>query len=133
MLLVLSIDLLVAPGHQLFYTARLASPNEPDGTDHTGEIISFSDVGSGVGTDPRAWYCYTSDSTGVVWQGPGGSELPIVTNKDAVGDQLFISGVAGVAVVLHRGPTHFSPDGEHCCVRLNTDPNLRRCVTFSEC
>ncbi len=117
------------------HTARLASPTEPGSTNHTGEIISFSDVGSGsgVGTNPPAWYCYTSDPSGVVWQGPGGSTLPIHGRDTIVGDELFISGVAGVAVVLHRGPSHFSPDGEHCCVRLNTDPNLRRCVTFSEC
>ena len=57
--------------------------------------------------------------------------LPIVSSRDAVGDELFISGVGNPdAVVLHRGPSHFSPDGEHCCVRLNTDD--RRCVTFSK-
>ena len=61
-----------------WHTGQLASPNEPDGTDHTGEIISFSDVGSGVGTDPRAWYCYTYDTSGIVWQFPDGSGLPIV-------------------------------------------------------
>ncbi len=33
-------------------------------------------------------------------------------------------------VVLYRGPMHFSPDGEHCCVR--TDTNERKCVTYSE-
>ncbi len=116
-----------------WHTARLASPNEPDDTDHTGEIISFSDVGSGVGTNPPVWYCYTYDSGGAVWQGPGGSTLPIADwPRDAVGEELFISGRSG-AVVLHCGPAHFSPDGEHCCVRLNTNPNLRRCVTFSEC
>ncbi len=109
----------------------MAAGNEPDGSDHTGEIISFLDVGSGVGTDPRAWYCYT-DPGGTLWQGPGGSTLPIVRNRAAVDDELFISSVPG-AVVLHRGPTHFSPDGEHCCVRVNTDPNLSRCLTFSEC
>ncbi len=123
--------------HQLLYfwhSVRLASPNEPDGTDHTGQIISFSDVGSGVGTDPRAWYCYIRDPGGAVWQGPGGSTLPIFSYyRDAVDDELFITGVDHTAVALHRGPTHFSPDGEHCCVRLNTNPNLRRCVTFSEC
>ncbi len=121
------------------HSVRLASPNEPPGTDHTGEIISFSDVGSGVGTDPQAWYCYTFPG-GVVWQDPGRSELPIAY-RDAVGDELFISGVGNTAVVLHRGPTHFSPDGEHCCVRLEsliggvTVPVMevvRRCVTFSE-
>ena len=65
-----------------------------------------------------------------MWQGPGRSELPIAY-RDAVDDELFISGVTNTAVALHRGSTHFSPDGEHCCVRLNT--NERRCVTFSEC
>ncbi|XP_064386348.1 sushi, von Willebrand factor type A, EGF and pentraxin domain-containing protein 1-like [Halichondria panicea] len=110
---------------------RLAASNEPPGTDHTGEIISFSDVGSGVGTDPRAWYCYTNP-TGAVWQGPGGSTLPIVLGRAAVRNELFISGIINPdAVVLHRGPTHFSPDGEHCCVRIAT--NERRCVTFTPC
>ena len=56
--------------------------------------------------------------------------MPIVRGRDAAGDELFISGVTG-AVVLHRGPTHYSPDGEHCCVR--NDGTLTRCVTFSEC
>ena len=112
-----------------WHTVRLAAPNEPPGTDHTGKIISFSDVGSGLGTDPQAWYCYTNPG-GTAWQGPGGSTLDIAY-RDAVGDELFISGVSNVGVVLHRGPTHYSPDGEHCCVRLAT--NERRCVTFSEC
>ncbi len=67
-----------------------------------------------------------------MWQGPSGSTLDIAY-RDAVDDELFFSGVSGLAVALHRGPTHFSPDGEHCCVRTNTDPNLRICVTFSEC
>ena len=45
----------------MHYSARLAASSEPDGTDHTGEIISFSDVGSGAGTDPpRPWVCYTA-------------------------------------------------------------------------
>ncbi|XP_064386496.1 sushi, von Willebrand factor type A, EGF and pentraxin domain-containing protein 1-like isoform X2 [Halichondria panicea] len=113
---------------------RLASPNEPNATDHTGEIISFSDVGSGVGTDPRAWYCYTYNTGSVVWQGPGMSELPIDSAyRDAVGDELFISGIEYTAVILHRGPTHFSPDGEHCCVRIAQGPAQRLCVTFTPC
>ncbi|XP_064386146.1 uncharacterized protein LOC135334769 isoform X3 [Halichondria panicea] len=112
--------------------SRLASPTEPPGTDHTGEIISFSDVGSGVGTDPRAWYCYT-EPAGAVWQGPGGSTLPIVRDRDAVDDELFISSVDFTAVVLHRGPSHFSPDGEHCCVRIAEGPAERRCLTFTPC
>ncbi len=68
-----------------------------------------------------------------MWQGPGGSTLPIRSSGDvAAGTELFISGVTG-AVVLHRGPTHFSPDGEHCCVRLEGVPAPSICVTFSEC
>ncbi len=114
------------------YTGRLAASNEVSPADHTGEIISFSDVGPGAGTSPRAWICYT-DPGGTMWQGPGGSTLPIVRDRDAAGTELFISGVNNVGLALHRGPNHFSPDGEHCCVRLNTNPNLRRCVTFSEC
>ncbi len=52
--------------------------------------------------------------------------------RDAVGDEMFISDVPGsIATVLQRGPTHFSPDGEHCCVR--NDFTHRICVTFSEC
>ncbi len=52
---------------------------------------------------------------------------------DAVGDELFVTGVNGVpAVLLHRGPTHFSPDGEHCCVRVAGGTTPSRCVTFSE-
>ncbi len=59
--------------------------------------------------------------------------MPIFTGegRDAAGEELFITGVAEApgAVILARGPDHFSPDGEHCCVRNND----RRCVTFSEC
>ena len=68
-----------------------------------------------------------------MWQGPGGSELPIVRDRAAVGDQLFISSVQHTAVVLHRGPTHYSPDGEHCCVRVAGGPAQSKCVIFSEC
>ena len=64
-----------------------------------------------------------------MWQGPGGSTLPIVYNRDAVGEEMFISGVDHTAVALHRGPMHYSPDGQHCCVKSTQ----RRCVTFSEC
>ncbi len=116
----------------MWHTARLAASNEPPGTDHTGEIISFFDVGSGADGQPRPWYCYTSDPGGAVWQFPNGDSVRIDLVKGvATGDELFISGVNNPgAVVLHRGPTHFSPDGEHCCVRTIT--NERRCVTFSE-
>ncbi len=116
------------------YTARLASPNETDGTDHTGEIISFSDFGSGVATNPPAWYCYASTPYNVLWLLPGGGKVTIdLVTMVATGAQLFISGVVDPpAVVLHRGPTHFSPDGEHCCV-VASNTAVKRCVTFSEC
>ncbi len=77
-----------------------------------------------------------------MWLFPNRSQLPIVVNRDAVNDELFISGVLDPdAVVLHRGPTHNSPDGEHCCVRIFVNGGVaipeaqvkRRCVTFSEC
>ena len=122
-----------------YHSVRLASPNEPDGTDHTGEIISFSDVGSGVGTDPPAWYCYT-DPSGVVWQGPGGSELPIVQGRDAVGDELFISGVRHTcrcsASWSHTLQSWWRTLLREDCNRGVIVPVMevvRRCVTFSEC
>ena len=115
---------------------RLAASNEHAGTDHTGEIISFSDVGYGTVDLPRAWYCYTNNPGGVKWLFPDGSSVPIFTGpgRNAVGEELFITSAAGApgAVILARGPDHFSPDGEHCCVR-NNDNTHRICVTFSEC
>ncbi len=72
-----------------------------------------------------------------MWQLPDGTNVPVGIpnnpNTAAVGDGLIITGVFGVAVALHRGPTHFSPDGEHCCVRIAAGDPERRCVTFSEC
>ncbi|XP_064386099.1 uncharacterized protein LOC135334748 [Halichondria panicea] len=69
---------------------RLASPTEPPDTDHTGEIISFSDVGSGVATNPPAWYCYTNPG-GAAWKLPNGDSLPVVGDRAAVGNELFIN------------------------------------------
>ena len=119
----------------MHYSARLAASNDPSDTDHTGEIISFSDVGSGVGTEPpRPWVCYTAQTGSVVWQGPGGSALQFESRSVAVTDELFIRDVTNFGVALHRGPTHFSPDGEHCCVRRTNGVDVqRKCVTFSEC
>ncbi len=111
---------------------RLAASNEPSTTDHTGEIISFTDIGTGAGranVPPRPWVCYTTDSTNVEWQFPDGTIVPAPVGPDpATGDQLYTR--RDVRVILYRGPTHNSPDGEHCCVRTTT--NERRCVTFSE-
>ncbi len=114
------------------YTVELRASHEPEGTDHTGEIISFSAVGSGaLGTLPRPWVCYTSttNSAGVEWQFPDGTTVP-TGGAVATGDQL-ITRVIGGGVALSRGPTHNSPDGEHCCV-VTVDPTQRLCVTFSE-
>ena len=113
----------------LWHTVRLALPSDPPGTDHTGEIISFSDVGPEANSVPPALYCYNDNNAAVGWVFLGGN-VPVVFNRPATGDELFISGVTG-AVVLHRGPSHFSPDGEHCCRR--NDDSLRICLTFSEC
>ncbi len=112
---------------------RLAASNE-FGTDHTGEIISFTDIGAGVAPAnvlPRPWICYTTgDSTNVEWQFPDGTTVPAAVGNDpATGDQLNTRRSLA-HVLLYRGPTHNSPDGEHCCVRTTT--NERRCVTFSE-
>ncbi len=111
-------------------TDRLALPNDTSPTDRTGEIISFSDVGPAVAT---AFYCYASNIGDVVWQFPNGNEFPVVFGMDAVNNELFISGIFDPeAVIVHRGPDHFSPDGEHCCV-VRPSPTMRLCVTFSEC
>ena len=115
----------------MHYSARLAASSEPDGTDHTGEIISFSDVGSGASGLPRPWVCYTAQTGSVLWLFPDGSALQLESRVLAVDDEVFIRDVPNFGVLLYRGPTHFSPDGEHCCVRIAT--NERRCVTFSEC
>ena len=119
---------------------RLASPNEPLVTDHTGEIISFSAIGPGpvTGTDlPRPLYCYTSDAGGVVWQTPNGANsvtLDTTAGVVATGSEfIFTSTPGGVAIALICGPNYFSPDGEHCCVMVAGGPAERRCLTFSEC
>ena len=44
-------------------------------------------------------------------------------DRVAVDDEL----ITRVAVVLSRGPTHNSPDGEHCCVV----PDTAACVSPS--
>ena len=83
---------------------RLAASSEPQGTDHTGEITSFSDVGGGGAPTirPRPWICYTSNSTGVEWQDPSGSTV-VTGSVPATGDQLFtVTSITDIALV--RGP-----------------------------
>ncbi len=111
----------------------LRASNEPSDTDHTGEIISFSDIGTGAApasVPPRPWLCVTTGTNNVVWQFPDGTTVPAAGGPGAAtGDQLNTRR-DGAFVFLYRGPTHNSPDGEHCCVRTGTSE--RRCVTFSK-
>ncbi len=112
---------------------------EPAGTDHTGDIVSFTAVGSGAkDTTPRPWTCYTApiqiEPTNVEWQTPDGVTIPtvdIVAPDDSVVTRTFGHEMPGNA--LSRGTNYFSPDGDYCCVLTmnDTDP-IRRCVTFSE-
>ncbi len=121
----------------MHYSVRLASPTEPSTTDHTGDIISFSDVGPGPvgGTNPsHPLYCYTSERGGVVWQTPNGLDSVTLDTSPGVvatGSDFIFTG-APDAIALLRGPNHFSPDGEHCCVRTALGAPESRCVTFSE-
>ncbi len=111
---------------------RLAASNEP-GIDHTGEIISFTDIGPGGAappfTPPRPWVCSTTNTANVVWQFPDGTTVPAGV-EPATEDRLITR--VGAPFILTRGPTHNSPDGEHCCVHVRTGTSERRCVTFSE-
>ncbi len=108
---------------------RLAASNEPSPTDHTGDIISFTDVGSGAGTDPpRPWVCYTSVTSNVEWQTPDGTT--IATGANPAPDNDVVTRTNFVGIILSRGTGYFSPDGEYCCVRTGT--TQRRCLTFSE-
>ncbi len=44
----------------LFTAVELRASNEAVGTDRTGDIVSFTAVGSGAGTDPpRPWVVHT--------------------------------------------------------------------------
>ena len=118
----------------MHYSARLAASSEPDDTDHTGDIISFSAVGSGVSGLPRPWVCYTGDTDSVLWLLPNGNALQFESESLPVQDEVFIRDLPNLGVVLLRGPQHFSPDGEHCCVRRTDGVDVqRKCVTFSEC
>ncbi|XP_064386419.1 uncharacterized protein LOC135334961 isoform X2 [Halichondria panicea] len=113
---------------------RLAASHEPDVTNHTGEIISFSDVGSGARGNPRPWICYTEHTDSVLWLFPNGSALQFESRFEAFEDEVFIRDITNFGVALYRGPTHFSPHGEHCCVRRTDGVDVhRKCVTFTPC
>ncbi len=112
---------------------------EPAGTDHTGDIVSFTKVGSGAyGTIPRPWFCYThstsNNPTNVEWQTPDGVTIP--TGDIVAPDNSIVTRSVNVypsGIVLSRGTDYFSPDGDYCCVLTMDDTESeRRCVTFSE-
>ncbi len=118
---------------------ELRASQEPAGTDHTGDIVSFTAVGSGVpDTLPRPWVCYTlgGSSIGpsnVEWQTPNG--MNIVRGFTPADDGVATRLVGGLipGVVLSRGTNYFSPDGDYCCVlTIGGTESERRCVTFSE-
>ncbi len=112
---------------------------EPAGIDHTGDIVSFTAVGSGAkNTRPRPWVCYTLPiglpPTNVEWQTPDG--VNIVHSNTPTDDSVATRTVGGgtPGIVLSRGTNYFSPDGDYCCVlTINGTESERRCVTFSEC
>ena len=110
---------------------------ETAGTDHTGDIVSFTAVGSGSG-NPRPWVCYTAPlnsndfPTNAHWQTPDGANIEQGFITPAAADDIVTRLISGVTpgVVLYRGTNYFSPDGDYCCVIEDTSE--RRCVTFSE-
>ncbi len=109
---------------------------EPAGTDHTGDIVSFTDVGSGAeGTSPRPWVCYTSPITNhinVEWQTPDGVTIP--TGGSVAPDDFVVTRtISDTGFVLSRGTNYFFPDGDYCCVlTMDGTESERRCVTISE-
>ena len=123
------------------HAVELRESVEPAGTDHTGDIVSFTDVGSGSG-NPRPWVCYTAPFTSdissphsnVEWQTPGSASIPSGTTP-AVDNSIITRSFGGgtPGVLLARGTNYFSPDGDYCCVlTMSSTESERRCVTFSE-
>ncbi len=106
---------------------------EPGGTDHTGDIVSFTAVGSGAeGTTPHPWICYTNrNPNNVEWQTPDGITIP--TGDDVAPDDSVVTRTLSVGLVLSRGTNYYSPDGDYCCVlTMDGTESEKRCVTFSE-
>ena len=123
------------------HTARLAAYQAPSNTDLTNQTFFITGIGPGGGgrnEGPYPFFCYTSDTSNVVWQFPNGSNVPLlqsnVTVKPASGNQLVVveASIFGAngGVALLRGPDYLSPTGDYCCVRTPTGE--RRCVTFSK-
>ena len=120
-----------------FNTAvELKESAEPPGTNHTGDIVSFTAVRSGAGSDqPRPWICYTLPNnigpTNVQWETLDGVTIP--TGGNIAPNDSVVTRVIGGGVVLSHGTNYFSPHGDYCCVlTMDGTESERRCVTFSE-
>ncbi len=112
---------------------RIAGSNKNSPIDHTGDIFSFSDVGSGAGAfdaPPRPLVCYSSDITDLQWLFPNGSAVGMQGSGNAGNNQMFFRAIDYLGIALYRGTNYNAPDGEHCCVRTGT--TQRRCITLSE-
>ncbi len=125
-----------------FTSVELRESAEPAGIDHTGDIVSFTAIGTGAeGTSPRPWFCYTLPfghydapaPTNVEWQTPDGINI---VRGDTPGDDGVATRLVGgptPGIVLARGTNHTSPDGDYCCVlTMNGTESEKKCVTFSE-
>ncbi len=123
----------------LFTAVELRASNEPAGTNHTGDIVTFTAVGSGADGTIRPWVCYTlplntDPDSNVQWQTPDGANIGRMSgnapDNSVITRPFSNSGAAGL--VLYRGTGYFSPDGDYCCVLTISGTETRRCVTFSE-
>ena len=120
----------------LAHIVRIAESRDADTVDYTGQIHQFSEIGpSGPRTvTPRPWVCYVEGrSDDLQWQTPNGSVVLTIPSEftQANGSELYqVATNSGPALI--RGPDYNSPDGEYCCV-IASIPDLRRCVTLSEC
>ncbi len=66
------------------------------------------------------WLCYLEGpAAGARWLFPDGTTV-VSDDRVAVDDEL----ITRVTVVLSRGPTHNSLDGEHCCVVTSVSPSV---------
>ncbi len=123
----------------LFTAVELKASNEPVGTDHTGDIVNFTAVGSGADGTIRPWVCYTlppssNPDSNVQWQTPDGTNIERmsgIARSNSLVTRIF-SNSATAGVILSRGTGYFSPDGDYCCVLTIGSTETRRCVTFSE-
>ncbi len=114
-------------------SVELRESAEPAGTDHTGRIVSFTAVGSGAPGSPRPWVCYTgpNDPINALWVAPDGAA--IASDVSPAADNTVEMRLVNDGVAFSRGTGYLSPDGDYCCVIVNSFSGLESsCVTFSE-